>query len=83
MLPGPRSHPLTWVRATEPEGQLRAGTTEQRQLLRIRIVLEAAEGHATREIARWLETRPTTVSLGRGRFARERVAGLEDLPRCC
>lgn len=28
-----------------------------------RIVLEAAEGHATREIARWFETTPTTVSL--------------------
>jgi transposase len=65
----------------ELEGRLRAGTTEQRQLLRIRIVLEAAEGHATREIARWLETTPTTVSLWRGRFARERLAGLEDLPR--
>ena len=34
------------------EARLRAGSTEQRQLLRIRIVLEAADGHATREIAR-------------------------------
>ncbi|MGH8431520.1 MAG: helix-turn-helix domain-containing protein [Solimonas sp.] len=57
-----------------------AASTEQRQLLRIRIVLDAAEGHTTREIARWLETTPTTVSLWRGRL-RERLAGLVDLPR--
>jgi transposase len=63
------------------EARLRAGSTEQRQLLRIRIVLEAAEGTSTREIARELETTPTTVSLWRGRFARERLDGLEDLPR--
>jgi len=57
---------------------LRAGSTEQRQLLRIRIVLEAADGHATREIARELETTPTTVSLWRIRYAREGLDGLED-----
>jgi DNA-binding NarL/FixJ family response regulator len=50
------------------EARLRAATTEQRQLLRIRIVLEAAEGHGTREIARELETTPTTVSLWRIRI---------------
>jgi len=65
----------------ELEARLRASTTEQRQLLRIRIVLEAAEGTATREIARELDTTPTTVSLWRGRFAREGLDGLEDLPR--
>src|SRR5665647_1413508 len=61
------------------EARLRAATTEQRQLLRIRIVLEAAEGHGTREIARELETTPTTVSLWRIRYAREGLDGLEDL----
>ena len=35
----------------------------------------------TREIARELDTTPTTVSLWRGGFARERLDGLEDLPR--
>jgi len=63
------------------EARLRAATTEQRQLLRIRIVLEAAEGTSTREIARELDTMPTTVSLWRGRFARRGLDGLEDLPR--
>ena len=33
------------------EARLPAGSTEQRQLLRTRIVLEAAEGLGTREIA--------------------------------
>lgn len=63
------------------EARLRAATTEQRLLLRIKIVLEAADGHATREIARELDTTPTTVSLWRGRYAREGLAGLDDLPR--
>jgi transposase len=63
------------------EARLRAATTEQRHLLRARIVLEAAEGTGTREIARELDTTPTTVSLWRGRFARQRLDGLEDLPR--
>ena len=63
------------------EARLRAATTEQRQLLRIRIVLEAAEGYATREIARELETTPTTVSLWRIRYAREGLDELEDRMR--
>lgn len=63
------------------EARLRAGTTERRHVLRIRIVLEAAEGMGTREIARELETTPTTVSLWRGRFARHGLDGLDDLPR--
>lgn len=58
------------------EARLRAGSTEQRQLLRIRIVLEAADGHATREIARELETPPTTVSSWCIRYVREGIAGL-------
>jgi len=44
-------------------------------------VLEAAEGSSTREIARELDTTPTTVSLWRGRFARDGLDGLDDLPR--
>ena len=41
-------------------------------------LLEATDGHATREIARELETTPTTVSLWRIRYAREGLDGLED-----
>jgi transposase len=82
MIPDAIEVHLTRKERAELEARLRAGTTEQRQLLRIRIVLEAAEGWGTRDIARELETTPTTVSLWRGRFARMRFAGLEDLPRC-
>src|SRR5262249_2909757 len=81
MIPDAIEVHLTRKERAELEARLRAGTTEQRQLLRIRIVLEAAEGWGTRDIARELETTPTTVSLRRGRFARERLAGLEYLPR--
>ena len=65
----------------ELEARLRAGTTEQRDILRLKIVMHAADGTSTREIARILETTPTTVSLWRGRFAREGFDGLVDLPR--
>ena len=81
MIPDAIEVNLTRKERAELEARLRAGTTEQRQLLRIRIVLEAAEGWGTRDIARELDTTPTTVSLWRGRFAREGLDGLEDLPR--
>jgi transposase len=81
MIPDAIEVHLTRKERAELEARLRAGSTEQQQVLRIRIVLEAAEGWGTRDIARELDTTPTTVSLWRGRFARERLAGLEDLPR--
>ena len=63
------------------EARLRAGTTEQRGVLRLKIVLHAADGTGTLEIARILETTPATAGLWRGRFAREGFDGLVDLPR--
>src|SRR5215475_10105761 len=81
MIPDAIEVRLNRKERAELEARLRAATTEQRQLLRIRIVLEAADGFGTREIARELETTPTTVSLWRGRYAREGLEGLEDLPR--
>jgi len=60
---------------------LRAGTSEQRMVERARIVLAAAAGEGTNEIARALGTRPARVSKWRTRFARERLAGLVDEPR--
>jgi transposase len=62
----------TWVRGT---------TTEQRMAQRASIVLEAAAGKATKEIALLLHVRPATVSKWRTRFVRLRVAGLADAPR--
>ena len=62
----------TWVRRT---------TTEQRMVQRARIVLEAAAGKMTKEVAALLQVRPATVSRWRTRFAEHRVAGLADAPR--
>lgn len=63
------------------EARLRAPTTEQRDVFRARIILLAAEGRSTRSIARAVDTMPRTVSLWRGRFSREGLAGLSDKPR--
>lgn len=65
----------------ELEARLRAPTTAQRDVLRARIVLLAAQGRSTRSVADELETMPRTVSLWRGRYAREGLAGLEERPR--
>ena len=81
MIPDAIEVRLTRKERAVLDARLRAATTEQRQLLRIRIVLEAAHGMGTREIARELDTTPTTVSLWRGRYAREGLDGLNDLPR--
>ena len=62
----------TWVRRS---------TTEQRMVLRACMVLEAAAGKMTKEIAILLQVRPATVSKWRTRFARDRMAGLADAPR--
>ncbi len=63
------------------EARLRAPTTPQRDALRARIVLLAADRRSTRSIARELGTMPRTVSLWRGRYAREGLAGLEERRR--
>ena len=63
------------------EGWVRKGTTEQRLVQRACMVLEAAAGKGTREIAALLHVRPATVSHWRTRFHRQRVAGLADAPR--
>jgi hypothetical protein len=78
MIPDAIEIRLSRKERSELEARLRAAPTEQRHLLRARIVLEAAEGRATREI---VDTTPTTVSLWWARFARQRLEGLQDLPR--
>ena len=62
------------------EMRVRAPTSEQREVFRARIVLLAAEGRSTRSIAKAVDTMPRTVSLWRGRYAREGFAGLADRP---
>lgn len=63
------------------EARLRAPTTEQRHVLRARIVLLAADGEASRAIARELGIMPRTASLWRIRFAEAGLDGLADRPR--
>ena len=59
----------------------RATSIERRRVERARIVLLAAEGVASRAIARELGCRHHTVSKWRVRFAKERLAGLADALR--
>ena len=74
------------IELTEQERELlqswvRSGTTQQRLVFRARMILMASEGLATTEIARQLGCNPSTVSKWRQRFARQRIAGLQDAPR--
>jgi len=63
------------------ERWIRSSKAEQRIVLRARIILEAAKGTSTFTIASEIGTRPATVSKWRNRFAREGLAGLQDVPR--
>lgn len=74
------------VHLTEEERQrleswVRKETMEQRLVERARIVLEAATGKTSKEIAQSLKRRPATVSKWRTRFSRQGMAGLHDMPR--
>lgn len=63
------------------ETLVRKTTTEQRMAQRARMVLEAAAGKTTKEVAALLRVRPATVSRWRTRFAQQRLPGLADAPR--
>ena len=63
------------------EKWLRSSTTEQRFVLRSKIILLAADGLSTKEISERLEVRQATVSDWRIRFAAKRLEGLQDAPR--
>jgi len=62
-------------------GWVRAGSTEQRYVLRARIILATAEGRQTKNIAAELDVRPATVSKWRTRFAQGGISSLQDRPR--
>ena len=66
---------------TALETWVRAPTTEQRLVERARIVLLAADGWASRAIAREVGCARGVVSRWRMRFAEGRLAGLADAPR--
>jgi hypothetical protein len=63
------------------ESIVRSPKSEHGAVERAQIVLLAAEGHASRLIARAIDSWPGRVSRWRKRFAEERLAGLVDRPR--
>lgn len=63
------------------DGWVRSSKTEQRLVERARIVLLAADGLASRAIAREVGCARGVVSKWRVRFAQDRLAGLADAPR--
>lgn len=63
------------------ESWVRSSTTEQRLALRAHLILAAAAGASTTAIAQRFGVRPGTVSQWRGRFAAQRLLGLQDRPR--
>src|SRR3990170_230149 len=63
------------------ESWIRATTTEQRLVLRARIIAGLSAGQTNQEVAVALSVRPAAVSKWRARFGREGLAGLVDAPR--
>jgi len=63
------------------ERRVNAATTAQRDVVRARIVLMAASGAQTEQIAADLGLRPATVSKWRKRWAASGLGGLNDAPR--
>jgi len=80
------SRPATPITLTSDERHtldkwVRSSTTEQRLVLRSRMILLAAEGLETQTIAQQLSVRPGTVSRWRLRFRAHRLEGLNDAVR--
>jgi transposase len=63
------------------EGRLRRSTAQQREVLRARIVLAAADGEQNIQIAGRLGVAVNTVSKWRKRFVEEGLGGLRDRKR--
>jgi len=63
------------------EKRVRATTIPARDALRARIILSAAQGKRNDQIAPKLGVSPSVVSRWRVRFARQGMAGLQDVPR--
>jgi len=83
-VPGPRPQIVLRLTAEERralERTARRATAAQRDVVRARIVLLAADGRSNAQIARALGCATNTVRMWRRRFARRRLDGLADLPR--
>jgi len=80
----PRVAPLIQLsleQSKELERRVRAASSSASAVLRARIVLLAARGMPSQEIAHALEIPETTVGKWRRRFGRSGMAGLADAPR--
>jgi transposase len=72
---------LTQEERAALQSWVRAGKTERRKHFRARVILELAEGLSNAEVAKRCRSRVATISKWRGRFAQQRLAGLQDAPR--
>src|SRR6516165_5211432 len=77
----PTSLALTPEDRTSLESWVRAGKIEHRLVERAQLILAAAEGQSTFQIARSHQMRAATVSKWRVRFAQSGLNGLQDAPR--
>ena len=72
---------LTDAEREQLQKRMSAATSQYRAVERARIILAADEGETNHTIAAAMGIRTGTVSKWRTRFARNRLAGLNDLPR--
>ena len=72
---------LSGEERAELERRVACYTLPHKVVVRAKMILYAAEGQPTAEIARRLETAPRVVGRWRKRFFEERLAGLEDRER--
>ncbi|MGW7056355.1 helix-turn-helix domain-containing protein, partial [Streptomyces sp. NPDC054888] len=81
--PGPKIPPVVLSDAERDMllSWVRRRSSAQSLVLRSRIVLECAEGHAIAEVARRLRVTTDTVRTWRRRFLERRLDGLCDDPR--
>jgi len=82
-MPRQKSIPieLTNDERSKLESTLRKAKSEQRDVFRAQIILEASQGTSNRAIAKKLKTTRSIVLEWRKRFAQDRLKGLEDKPR--
>jgi hypothetical protein len=79
--PSPFAVTLTASQRRVLEGRLRRPTAQQREVMRARIVLQAADGEQNITIAGRLGVAVNTVSKWRKRFVQEGLGGLADRKR--
>jgi Winged helix-turn helix len=72
---------LSGEERVELEHRVACYTLPHKAVVRAKMILYAAEGMSTAEIARRLETAPRVVNRWRKRFFEERLVGLEDRER--